>query len=229
MAVNDITMYEPGSFDVVGTKKFYVGIGVAAINSGEPVGYKALGAGGYVIPLATSTPVVNTDYVLSGVQAGGFESSVPDGLRLLAAQVERKGRAVLQEAVQRFRGELRRIHSEAGAFRGVAHVYERQGPGRPTVVTPEMLTEAHRCRSAGLTPDATVRALCEKFTASESALRSNLKRGAVPSTGGPTAARLLHLAVYGGGMAPAANQRPADARERVLTGDATGTATEATA
>ena len=139
---------------------------------------------------------------LSGVQAGGFESSVPDGLRLLAAQVERKGRAVLQEAVQRFRGELRRIHSEAGAFRGVAHVYERQGPGRPTVVTPEMLTEAHRCRSAGLTPDATVRALCEKFTASESALRSNLKRGAVPSTGGPTAARLLHLAVYGGGMAP---------------------------
>ena len=65
MAVNDITMYEPGSFDVVGTKKFYVGIGVAAINSGEPVGYKALGAGGYVIPLATSTPVVGTDYVVS--------------------------------------------------------------------------------------------------------------------------------------------------------------------
>jgi hypothetical protein len=68
MAVNDITAYEPAAFGSIGTKKFYVNTGVAAINPGEPVGYKALGAS-YIIPLATSTPVVNTDYMVGIAQS----------------------------------------------------------------------------------------------------------------------------------------------------------------
>lgn len=74
MAVNDITMYEPGSFDVIGSKKFYVSSGVTTINPGEPVGFKALGANSYVIPLATSTPVVGTDYFV-GIAASTATSS----------------------------------------------------------------------------------------------------------------------------------------------------------
>ena len=146
---------------------------------------------------------------LAGVQAGGFESSVPDGLRLLAAQVEREGRARMREIAKRDRAELRQTYSAAKAFRGVAMVYERTGPGRPSVITPQMLVAAHRCRSLGMTPDAAIRDLCEQFSASESALRSNLRRGRVPSTGGPSSARLLYLAVFGGSAQP-----PKDAATR---------------
>ena len=135
---------------------------------------------------------------LAGVQAGGFESSVPDGLRLLAAQVEREGRRELQTYTDKFRTALRRVHRDARAFRGVAMVYEKSGPGRPSVITPQMLVAAHRCRSLDMTPDAAIRDLCEQFGASESALRSNLRRGRVPGNGGPSSARLLFLAVFGG-------------------------------
>jgi hypothetical protein len=61
-------MYEPAAFGSIGTRKFYVNTGVAAINPGEPVGMKALGAS-YIIPLATSTPVVNTDYMVGIAQS----------------------------------------------------------------------------------------------------------------------------------------------------------------
>lgn len=67
-------MYEPGAFGVVGTKKYVLGGGVGAVNAGEPIGFKALGANSYVIPLATSTPVVNTDYVV-GISASTVSSS----------------------------------------------------------------------------------------------------------------------------------------------------------
>lgn len=73
MAVNDITMYEPGSFDVVGTKKYYVASGVTTINPGEPIVVNALGAS-YVIPMATSKPVVGTDYVV-GIAASTATNS----------------------------------------------------------------------------------------------------------------------------------------------------------
>jgi hypothetical protein len=146
---------------------------------------------------------------LSGVQSGGFESSVPDGLRLLAAQVERDGRRELQTYTDKFRTALRHIYAESKAFRGVAVVYERTGPGRPTVVTPQMLVAAHRCRSLGMTPDAAIRDLCEQFGTSESALRSNLRRGRIPGNGGPSSARLLFLAVFGGSAQP-----PKDAATR---------------
>ena len=75
MAVNDITMFEPDAFGTIGTKKYYVAAGVTTINPGEPVGYKALGAGSYVIPLATSTPVVNTDYVVGIAQSTATNST----------------------------------------------------------------------------------------------------------------------------------------------------------
>jgi hypothetical protein len=133
-----------------------------------------------------------------GAQSAGFESSVPSALRLLAAQVEREARRTLNNMTDGFRKELRRVHSEAAAFRGVAKVYEsRRGPGRPSLITSEMLAEAHRYRSSGFTADASIRALCVKFAVSESALRSNLRRGTVPESGGPNASRLLFLAVYG--------------------------------
>lgn len=75
MAVNDITFYEPGAYGTVGTKKYYVGATVATINPGEPVGFKALANGSYVIPLATSTPVVGTDYMVGIAQSTATTSS----------------------------------------------------------------------------------------------------------------------------------------------------------
>lgn len=64
MAVNDITILMAGQYSNIGTRKYNVGANVTTINPGEPVGFKALGANSYVIPLATSTPVVGTDYVV---------------------------------------------------------------------------------------------------------------------------------------------------------------------
>ena len=69
MAVNDVQFLMPGGFGSVGTRKYYVGGQVTAINPGEPVGFKALGANSYVIPLATSTPVWNTDYMVGIAQS----------------------------------------------------------------------------------------------------------------------------------------------------------------
>lgn len=66
-------MYEPAAYGSIGTRRYYVSSGVATINPGEPVGYKALGAS-YIIPLATSTPVVNTDYMV-GIAASTATTS----------------------------------------------------------------------------------------------------------------------------------------------------------
>jgi len=62
MALNDIVIYSEGAFGYPGDRNFAVASGAAAsINAGEPVS-KALGAT-VVAALATSKPVVGTDYM----------------------------------------------------------------------------------------------------------------------------------------------------------------------
>ncbi len=68
MAVNDITYYENAAFGYAGDMEFSVTLGaVASINPGEPV-VITLGLGGsnssYVSAMATSKPVVGTDYLV---------------------------------------------------------------------------------------------------------------------------------------------------------------------
>lgn len=69
MAVNDIQIYDEGSFGYPGDNQYQVASGGTppAINVGEPVA-KALGATAFVTALATNKPVVGTDF-LAGVAA----------------------------------------------------------------------------------------------------------------------------------------------------------------
>lgn len=67
MALNDITIYNEGTFGFPGSTNFATATATAtAIKAGEPVA-KAL-AGTVVTALATSKPVVGTDY-LAGIAA----------------------------------------------------------------------------------------------------------------------------------------------------------------
>lgn len=68
MAVNDVTFYDQAAFGYPGDVKYIVTQGaVASINPGEPVA-KVLGnsSGAVVAALATSKPLVGTDY-LAGI------------------------------------------------------------------------------------------------------------------------------------------------------------------
>lgn len=66
--LGDITIYDEDSFGYSGDNVFVVSSGaVASINAGEPVS-KPLGVPGTVSALATSKPVVGTDF-LAGVSA----------------------------------------------------------------------------------------------------------------------------------------------------------------
>ena len=70
MTTGDITIYNEGAFGYPGDVQFAVASGTtASINAGEPVA-KALGnsTGNVVSALATSKPVVGTDY-LAGISA----------------------------------------------------------------------------------------------------------------------------------------------------------------
>ncbi len=72
MAVNDITNYDNAAFGYAGDVEFRVTLGaVASINPGEPVAM-TLGNGGsngsFVSAMATSKPVVATDY-LAGISS----------------------------------------------------------------------------------------------------------------------------------------------------------------
>jgi hypothetical protein len=80
MAVNDILFAQPSSFGVTGSKRFYVSTGVTVINPGEPVGNKTLGAAAYAIPLATSTPVWNTDYMIGIAESTSTNTATVGGV-----------------------------------------------------------------------------------------------------------------------------------------------------
>jgi hypothetical protein len=72
MALRDITVLREGTFGSTGTRKFAVAAGATAINAGEPV-VRAL-AGTSVTAMATSKPVVGTDYVV-GIAATASTNS----------------------------------------------------------------------------------------------------------------------------------------------------------
>lgn len=66
MAKNDISIYDNAAFGYPGDDEYAVAASATLVNTGEPVS-KALGSS-VVAPLATSKPVVGTDY-LAGIAA----------------------------------------------------------------------------------------------------------------------------------------------------------------
>lgn len=77
MAVNDITLKEPGAFGTIGTRRYQVQAAATAINPGEPVS-KALGAQ-YVTALATNKPVVATDFMAGIAMSTSTQTASADG------------------------------------------------------------------------------------------------------------------------------------------------------
>ena len=80
MSVNDITMFEPGQFGTIGSKKYYVAAGATAINFGEPVVLSAMGAGATASAMATSKPVVLTDYVVGIAASASTQTATVGGV-----------------------------------------------------------------------------------------------------------------------------------------------------
>lgn len=78
MALNDITIYNEGAFGFPGSTPFATATATAqAIKAGEPVA-KAL-AGTVVTALATSKPVVGTDYLAGIAMTGSTETATVTG------------------------------------------------------------------------------------------------------------------------------------------------------
>jgi hypothetical protein len=79
MAKGDIVERQAGAFGTIGSRRFQVQAGAAAsINAGEPVA-KALGAQ-YVTAMATSKPVVATDFLAGIAASTSTDTASADGV-----------------------------------------------------------------------------------------------------------------------------------------------------
>lgn len=79
MATNDILIKTPSSSQMVGTRRYLMPVTpVTTINPGEPVVLGGTRPYAYVVAMATSKPVIRTDYVIGIAQSTGTASGTVD-------------------------------------------------------------------------------------------------------------------------------------------------------
>ncbi len=80
--IGDITLLKDGAFGAVGSRKYKVAISSTTIKAGEPVSVTLGTSGTAVIPAATNTPVVSTDFYV------GIAATTSDNTASAAGTVE---------------------------------------------------------------------------------------------------------------------------------------------
>ena len=114
----------------------------------------------------------------SEVTAGGFESSPPGELNLLAAEVVREGHASMSKLIRHAATLRRKVHAERQMRFHMANA-----KGRPPIVILEMVMVAKQLLLEGHSVTRTIQAIALEYSVSESALWKTRERGEAAALG----------------------------------------------
>ena len=144
-------------------------------------------------------PAGNGTSETAGVQDGGFESTTPGAIPTLAAEIERRGHEICEDAdkfMKRIRADIKQLHADSKRLRGAERKAPQDRPGRPSVVDHQMVAVAETLARQGATPTQIVRVLSVQFRCSEAALWDARNRGSLDD--GATLDTMLYRAMYVG-------------------------------